>query len=238
VRLSELNRRRSPVIAATNTPESPLAKEATAAVFTKAGLEFSVSCKTYVATLMALEWLGDILCGGNGEQCRQELSEAAPAVESYLSSWKEYVCEVAQVLDGTRHLFLVGRGASLAAVSTGALIVKESDHLHAEGMSSAAFRHGPLEMLSKETFVLVFSGDDKTRELNQRLLADIRQGGGRGEIVGVDSPRECFQLRNCNGRIRPILEILPMQMVTLALAALVGREPGRFENVTKVTTTE
>ena len=51
------------------------------------------------------------------------------------------------LLNNTRHLFLVGRGASLASVATGALIIKESDHFHAEGMSSAAFRHGPFEML-------------------------------------------------------------------------------------------
>jgi hypothetical protein len=38
--------------------------------------------------------------------------------------------------------------------------------------------------------------------------------------------------------IRPILEILPVEMITLALAALAGREAGRFESATKVTTTE
>jgi glutamine---fructose-6-phosphate transaminase (isomerizing) len=37
---------------------------------------------------------------------------------------------------------------------------------------------------------------------------------------------------------RPILEILPVQMITLALAALAGREAGKFERATKITTTE
>jgi glutamine---fructose-6-phosphate transaminase (isomerizing) len=67
------------------------------------------------------------------------------------------------MLGGIRHLFLVGRGSSLAAVGTGALMVKESDHFHAEGMSSAAFRHGPFEMLSPETFVFVFSANKDSR---------------------------------------------------------------------------
>ena len=78
-------------------------------------------------------------------------------------------------------------GDSLAAVGTGALIVKESDHFHAEGMSSAAFRHGPFEMLSEDTFVVIFSGDEKTRDLNRRLLADIQQDGGRAEFIGENS---------------------------------------------------
>jgi glucosamine--fructose-6-phosphate aminotransferase (isomerizing) len=238
VRLREVNRRRSAVIAVTNTPDSPLAKQATAAVFTRAGKEFSVSCKTYVTTLVVLKWLGDVLCRRDPKQSGRELRNAAPAAAAYLAHWKESVTALVKVLGGIRQLFLVGRGASLAAAGTGALIVKESDHFQAEGMSSAAFRHGPLEMLSEETFVVVFSGDDKTRELNVRLLTDVQQSGGRGELVGLSSKLGCFRLTEHESSIRSILEILPVQMITLALAALSGREPGKFELATKVTTTE
>ncbi len=238
VRLAEVNRSRSAVIAVTNTPQSPLVEHASAALFTQAGAEFSVSCKTYVTALMVLKWLGDTLCQRNATQSWNELGNAAPAVASYLADWKSYVSLLVQKLDGIRHLFLVGRGASLAAVGTGALIVKESDHFHAEGMSSAAFRHGPLEMLSEEIFVVVFSGDNKTRELNHRLLADIQQGGGRAELVGETSSLECFRLADHGSSVRSILQILPVQMITLALAVLAGREPGKFELASKVTTTE
>jgi len=238
LRLAEVNGKRSSVIAVTNTPDSPLGKHATAALYTQAGREFSVSCKTYVTALMALKWLGDTLCVRDAGQSRRELKSAPGAVAAYLADWKEYVDRLAEKLNRIRHLFLVGRGASLAAVGTGALIVKESDHFHAEGMSSAAFRHGPMEMLSEETFVVVFSGDDRTRALNHRLLADIQQEGGRAEPVGEVAALDCFRLAHSGGSIRPILEILPIQMITLALAACVGREPGRFELASKVTTTE
>jgi glucosamine--fructose-6-phosphate aminotransferase (isomerizing) len=186
---------------------------------------------------MALKWLGDVLCQRDAKQSRRELRHAAPAVAAYLADWKEYVLSQAQSLNDIRHLFFVGRGASLAAVGTGALIVKEADHFHAEGMSSATFRHGPFEMLSEETFVLVFSGDAKTCNLNLRLLTDIQQQGVRAELIGEKAPLECFRLTD-HGSIRPILEILPIQMITLALAARAGREPGKFELATKVTTTE
>ena len=238
VRLAEVNRKRSAVIAVTNTPESPLVDHATATLFTQAGSEFSVSCKTYVTALMALKWLGDVLCQRDVKQTRRELIHAAPAVAAYLADWKEYVLSLAQSLNDIRHLFFVGRGSSLAAVGTGALIVKESDHFHAEGMSSAAFRHGPLEMLSGETFVLVFSGDAKTRDLNLRLLADIQQQGGRAALSGETATLECFRLADHRSSVRAILEILPIQMITLALAARAKREPGKFELATKVTTTE
>jgi len=38
--------------------------------------------------------------------------------------------------------------------------------------------------------------------------------------------------------VRPLVEILPIEMLTLALAAAKGREPGRFERITKVTGVE
>jgi glucosamine--fructose-6-phosphate aminotransferase (isomerizing) len=238
VRLIEMNRGRSTVIAVTNTQNSVLAKQASTALLTKAGSEFSVSCKTYVTALMALKWLGAILCEGDAQQTRHDLKEAAPAVAAHFADWKTRVIATQKILGDVRHLFVVGRGASLAAVGTGSLIVKEAAHFHAEGMSSAAFRHGPVEMLGDETFVLVFSGDARTRELNLRLLSDIEQRGGRAELVGEDAVQDCFRLADHAAAVRPIVEIVPMQMITLALSAQAGREPGKFKLATKVTTTE
>jgi len=238
VRMAELNRGRSPVIAVTNTGGSTLAKNATVALLTRAGSEFSVSCKTYVTTLMMLDWLACILTHGDVEQCREELGTAGRAAQEYLATWREHVSSIAGKLEGVRQLFVVGRGRSLAAVGAGSLVIKESDHFPAEGMSSAAFRHGPVEMLAKETFVLVFAGDEKTRDLNEGLVKDIQQSGGRGELVGENARLECFRLPKHGSRIRPIFEILPVQMMTIALAALAGREAGKFDRATKVTSTE
>ena len=114
-----------------NTPGSPLAEQADATILSAAGEEFSVSCKTYLAALMALQWLGDIVCERDSLRTRQELEAASQAVRNYLVHWKAYVQDLAQMLDGTRNLFLVGRGPSLAAVGTGALTIKESDHFPA-----------------------------------------------------------------------------------------------------------
>jgi len=238
IRLAEVNRNRSAVIAVTNTPRSPLVEHSTAALLTHAGNEFSVSCKTYVTALLVLKFLADLLCQRDLRQSRGELENAPTSAAEYLLRWKHHVRLLAKELHRIRHLFFIGRGASLAAVGTGALIVKESDHFHAEGMSSAAFRHGPFEMLSEDTFVVLFSGDERTRDLNRRLLADIQGGGGHAEFIGKNSSLEPFRLESQNDSIRPILEILPVQMLTIALAALANREAGKFERATKITATE
>jgi glutamine---fructose-6-phosphate transaminase (isomerizing) len=238
IRLLDENHRRAPVIAVTNTADSPLARRSDAVLLTRAGEEFSVSCKTYVSALLALKFLGDQLCGVPLARTRKELKAVLPPVTHYLARWKDHVEFMLSGLSGIRQLFLAGRGPSLAAVGTGALILKESTRFPSEGMSSAAFRHGPFEMIGPETFVLIFAGAAKTRELNLRLLQDIRARNGRAELV-VQDPGECaWCLPRVPSSILPVLEILPVQMLTLALAAMADRQPGKFRFAAKITNTE
>jgi glutamine---fructose-6-phosphate transaminase (isomerizing) len=238
IRMLKLNRGRATVVAVTNTVDSPLAQKADATLLTYAGSEFSVSCKTYVTALMVLEWLGRILGGGDLRRARRELKLAGPAVSWYLTHWKDHVAALLKHLHNSRHLFLVGRGKSLAAACTGALIIKESDHFHAEGMSSASFRHGPLEMTDPQVFVLVFAGGPPTRQLNDRLREDVIKRRGQSHLVAENATLQPFRLPAVPPIVLPIAEILVPEMITLALAAQANREPGRFERATKITTTE
>jgi glucosamine--fructose-6-phosphate aminotransferase (isomerizing) len=228
-RLLEINGGRAPIVAVTNTPGSPLARQADATVLTHAGAEASVSCKTYVTGLMALHWLGDLLCGHHLDDTHAQLEPAAVTAGEYLSHWKDHVERLLGKVTGVRNVFLTGRGVSLAAAGTGALIIKESTSTPAEALSCAAMRHGPIEMAGPATFVVVFAGPESTRVLNLRLLDELMALGAPAELAGGDAPTEA---------VRPILEILPVQMLTLALAAAAGRQPGRFQRLTKVTTLE
>ena len=242
VRLIENNRHRAAVVGITNAAGSALAQGAEASIVTMAGRESSVSCKTYVTALIALHLLGEFLCGriSNDDErlTREELAEAVPAVASYLDGWKKHVVEIAAELGRVRNLFLLGRGESLAASGAGALIIKESVRLHAEGMSGAAFRHGPLEIVDDATFAVVFAGVESTRDLQARLADDIRRAGGRIGWIAEDATAGAWSLPKMPRDLRPMLEILPVQMMTLALAAEIGIEAGRFGRVSKITTTE
>jgi len=237
VRLLELADR-SQVLGVTNTADSPLATRSAFALLSQAGPEFSVSCKTYVCGLLILQWLGAVFAGKDEGQTLRRLAPAPKLVGQYLQGWPLGTQLVAQRLLGIRHLFFVGRGASLAAAYTGALIIKEADRFHAEGMSSAAFRHGPIEMLQKDMFTAVYDGEGAGRELNLRLASELAGRGVGCEVIGPDSAFVPFRLPQSDGLIGPILGILPAQMISLVLAGLSRREAGYFEHATKITDTE
>jgi glucosamine--fructose-6-phosphate aminotransferase (isomerizing) len=166
------------------------------------------------------------------------LGGASEAVGRYLAGWERHVGDLTSRLKDVRHLFLVGRGASLAAAATGGLITKESAHFHAEGMSSAAFRHGPFEMLTADTMVVILEGEAPTIELNRRLADDVHRTGAMSVLVTQDETPDPFHLPPSAAAVRPILEILPVEMMTVALAELRGREAGAFELASKVTSVE
>ena len=239
VRLLELvSRRGIDVLAITNTEGSPLERAATAAVLTRAGSEASVSCKTYLAAQAALALLGELLAGVDPETVRPRLAETVAVVAAYLERWREHVEATAPLLRGVRAIYYAGRGASQAAARTAALITKESTHRPAEGMSSAAFRHGPMEMIDSDVFLLVFEGEPRTRTLNRALVDDARAAGARARLAAEDAVEPALRLPVVAEIARPIVELLPVEIITLAIAALDGREAGRFERADKITTTE
>lgn len=237
IRLLECARGRSEIIGVTNTPDSPLAAGSSATVLMHAGAEHTVSCKTYLATLLALDWLGDLLCGEGREPLLDQARAAVEPMREYLRQWPAHVGQLLPALEGVDDIFVVGRGPSISAAETGGLILKESTHYHAEGLSAAAFRHGPFEMMSDAVFVLVLEGDERSAPFSRTLVDDIRAAGARCALVSP-AGEGVFRIPECAERTRPLMEILPVEMLTLALAATKGREPGRFERATKVTEVE
>lgn len=226
------------VIGVTNTADSPLAGHANATLLTAAGPEATVSCKTYLASLMALSRLGAVLTRADPDLVRAEWRKAIPAVAAYLEDWRLHVATLRAELAGVRSLLFAGRGASLAAAGTAGLTLKESTRTHAEGMSAPAFRHGPMEMLGADTFVTLFLGGPTAAPLNRRLLADVRAAGGRSALIAEGPAADPFSYPAVPERVRPAAEMLPVQMMSLALAANRGVEAGRFERASKITTVE
>jgi glucosamine--fructose-6-phosphate aminotransferase (isomerizing) len=96
--LNIASRRASPTIhhRVTNGANSPLAQRAHAKIVIRAGSEHSVSCKTYVSTLAALEWLGGALCSEDTAPILAELGLAAPAVKAYYADWQAKVDQLAE----------------------------------------------------------------------------------------------------------------------------------------------
>jgi glucosamine--fructose-6-phosphate aminotransferase (isomerizing) len=223
-----------------NDSSSPMAERADVCIPVHAGEEATVSTKTYV-NMLAVNLLAAVqLTGGDVEDAIREMRAAADAMEAYLSAWESQVQELDSLLGEFGHLYILGRGASMSTVWNGALNNKEAAKCSFEGIHAADFRHGPLEVVEEGVAALILAGPGSTSGLNRALAQDIHSH--HGKAIWLDSRPDLeiptHLLPAVGERVRPLVEILPMQMLTLVMAQRKGISAGQFRHVGKITSQE
>jgi glucosamine--fructose-6-phosphate aminotransferase (isomerizing) len=223
-----------------NDLTSPMAERADVCLPIHAGPEATVSTKTYI-NMLAVNLLAVIqLIKEDLDSAIREMHTAADAMETYLADWEARAKELDSLLGDFEQLFLIGRGSSMSAVWNGSLINKEAAKCAFEGMHAADFRHGPLELVSEGFTALIFAGSAQTSALNRDLARDILSYGGK--VLWVDSSPDpeilTLLLPATSELTSPLVEILPMQMLTLVMANRKGLQAGQFRYVSKVTDRE
>jgi len=223
-----------------NDPSSPLAARANVCTPIHAGEESTVSTKTYT-NMLAVNLLAAIqLTGGDVDAAILEMRATADAMESYLANWEAHAQELDSMLGEFEQLYILGRGSSMSTVWNGSLNNKEAAKCSFEGMHSADFRHGPLEVVSDGFSAIIFAGSIQTSRLNRDLAHEIISYGGK--VIWVDSFEDesipTILLPKTSERNLPLVEILPMQMLTLVMAKRNNLEPGMFRYISKVTDRE
>jgi glutamine---fructose-6-phosphate transaminase (isomerizing) len=232
--LDRLTGRRPAVLGFTNDPASPLAGAADAVIGLHSGEEHTVGTRSYVNSLAAhLRSAAAAL----GREIPAEVSEMPARLADYLGGWQEHLAAWDAAV-AEQILFAVGRGASLAAARTGALIVKEAAKTPMEAASASQFRHGPLEMADHRTCVIVLPGTPADAPLNDRLASDLSSFGANAVVLAPAGHPGGPQLPEARSdEARPLAEILPFQLLSVVLAERQGLEPGAFRQIRKVTTT-
>ena len=205
-----------------------------------AGSETTVSTKTYTNTLAVNMLTAHFLTGNNVESLKKEMLFAADGMKTCLTDWQNHVNTLNTLLGEFKTLILIGRGASMGAVWNGGLINKEAAKFPLEGMNAADFRHGPMELISPDFMALILAGSPTTSALNHNLATDIVKHSGR--VIWIDSTPDTHLPTivhpETTNLVRPIVEILPMQFLTIALAKRENIQPGHFRVIRKVTTIE
>lgn len=223
-----------------NDESSPLASASGVCLPINAGSETTVSTKTYINTLAVNLLTAHFLAGNNVGILKREMLSLADGMETYLANWQNHVNTLNTLLEEFKTLILIGRGTSMGAVWNGALINKEAAKYPLEGMNAADFRHGPMELISLDFMALILAGSPTTFSLNHNLATDIVKHSGR--VIWIDSTPDShlptFMHPATANLLRPIVEILPLQFLTLALAERKNIQPGHFRIVGKVTTRE
>ena len=225
-------------IASVNDLESPLAKAAQYQIPIHAEVENTVSTRTYVNSVALGQLAALALLGEDVEAARAELLQTASAMETYLANWEGRVKQIGKALGFPKRLAILGRGSSLASAFAGALILGEASKFMATPFQAGEFRHGPLEIATAELTALIFAGPQETRELNLRLLKDLRGYQVNAFWVGSEKNEWQIEIPSVPAIGLPLMEILPLQLLSIHFAEQIGVEPGHFFRTGKITLAE
>jgi len=232
----------------TNQSASALSKLVDWTLPTLAGTEVGVAAtKTFVNQLIVCFYLTLEMARG----CRTispekiqgywiELSTVPAKIRAVLEL-ETQIEHIAQELLNMQHCIVLGRGVNRAIALEGALKLKETTYLHAEGYSAGEFMHGPIALLDAHVPVIAIAPTDST---HAAMIANLRKVKSHGSpIIGIltdDAPPETANLFDhalilpaIAHPLFPILSVIPLQLLAYHLAVQRGLNVDKPRNITK-----
>ena len=156
--------------------------------------------------------------------------------------------KMASLFTDARSCFLLGKGRCESMAHEGALKIKEVSYIHAEGYSSSSLKHGPFALLHQGFPVILLAPDDEHLAKNQNAYEEVKSR--HATIIriceGCDQQNENGN-RNENGNLiyvpknktfAPLLQMIPIQLLSYELAELRNLNPDMPRNLAKVVTVE
>jgi len=222
------------VVALVNAESSPLAQAADFTVPLCAGIERSVAAtKSYIASLSAI-----IQLVGSWKDDGALLESLAGAPVLMEKAWQlDWSAAVAR-LRFASDLYVIGRGLGLGVAQEAALKFKETCGLHAEAISSAEVRHGPMAIVRAGFPVLIFSQDDETRDGIEALATELTGRRADVMVAGAKAPRAvALPSISADPILEPMLIVQSFYRMVNALSLARGRNPDQPPYLRKVTET-
>lgn len=234
-----------PVLCATNTRGSSLERLADFSIPVSAGVERAVTAtKSFTSTLATLELFAVELGAERGVLSASESTKA----KSELYSIPEILCSVVVDSDWACHdislklskakaVFTMGTSASYAVALEAALKLKEAANLYAEGFALREFLHGPVQLLGKDTFVIVF---DLPTSDSSDLIQRFSKFGSQVVDVSFGKAKAIAHYNISLGEqpidsvFSPIILAIPAQLLAYHTSLVKGLNPDKPEKLKKV----
>jgi glucosamine--fructose-6-phosphate aminotransferase (isomerizing) len=247
-------------IAITNVANSSMAREATVSLPTRAGVEKAIpATKSFTTQMAVLYLLSLFLAEQRGRLTSSEvaarvlaLQDAARLMQDWIPRWADAASKLAERYRTSRSFLYLGRGVHYPIAREGALKLKESSYLHAEGYPTGELKHGPNALVTMEApLVVLATRDDRDDESVVRyqktlsLLHDLRKQEASVIALANDSDdevrrfsKECVSIPELAEHLLPFFEVVPLQLFAYSVAVQNGIDVDNPRNLVKAVVRE
>lgn len=223
-----------------NVKGSSIARICKHAIYTLAGPEIAVATtKAYLAQITTLILLA--VKNSKEKINTEDLQKLPYYIETLIN--KDYT-SLANMLYTKDDIYFIGRGIDYALCMEGSLKLKEISYIHSEAYAAGELKHGTISLISEGTPVIVVATSD---ELYLKTISNAKEVKARGayvilvtdkEVINEGVYDELISIPKVTEELRPILTIIPLQLISYEVAKLKGNDIDKPKNLAKSVTVE
>jgi glucosamine--fructose-6-phosphate aminotransferase (isomerizing) len=240
-------------LAICNVPDTPLTKNADAALLTNAGEEVAIAAtKSFTTQLAVLYLLATFMARTRGrkepaESSGEDVAKRLPEFLEDALGCDADCLNVARRFEKYRDFIYVGRDIDYPIALEGALKLKEISYIHAEGYPTGELKHGPTALVHEELPLVVLATHDANDPDSllryQKTVSNIKEFLERGvpvlavvnsgdrEITALTS--NVLRVPDVSVLLQPFVEVVPLQLLAYHIAVLCGRNVDQPRNLSK-----
>ena len=242
-------------LAIANVGGSTMLREAAVAMPLAAGPELAIpATKSFTCQLAALYLLALYEARQLGTLHAVEIARRVRAlralpglIEQQLDGWRAQTAALAAKYRDAASFLYLGRGVHYAIAREGALKMKESSYVQAEGYPAGELKHGPNAVVSEHVPLVVLATVDRANadsmqryEKTLQLLREMKTQGARRICLADTGDREvealaddCIFVEPVCEHLLPVPEVIPLQLFSYAMAVERGVNVDRPRHLSK-----
>ena len=223
-----------------NVKGSSIARICKHVIYTLAGPEIAVATtKAYLAQITTLILLA--VKNSKEKINTDDLQKLPYYIETLIN--KDYT-SLANMLMTKDDIYFIGRGIDYALCMEGSLKLKEISYIHSEAYAAGELKHGTISLINEGTPVIVVATSD---ELYLKTISNAKEVKARGayvilvtdkEVINEGVYDELISIPKVTEELRPILTIIPLQLISYEVAKLRGNDIDKPKNLAKSVTVE
>lgn len=224
------------IIAIVNLLTSSLAREADVTIGMNCGPEIGVAAtKSFTSQLVILY---KIIQNLNEETLKIDFNQTSQSIGKILENPRN-VQKTAKELKDISDIYVLGRGIHYPIAIEASLKLKELTYIHAEGIPGGELKHGSLALMDDNVFVIIINPNDSTYTDTLTSAREIKARGAK--IIGIsDVDSDVYDywidIPKISDSGFPILEIIPIQLLSYYAALEKDTDPDYPRNLAKSVT--
>lgn len=234
-----------------NVVESSIARAAHQVLYTKAGAEIAVATTKAYSSQIALLSLIALNIANNKTMKQEEVLEvlkgirALPTQMQSVLNEREHYKEIAEKIYNHDSIFFIGRDIDYALSMEGSLKLKEISYINSQAYAAGELKHGTISLIEEGTPVIALVTEEKIAEKTISNIKEVKARGAKVILVASENINisgdfydELILVPDANKLIKPMLTVIPLQMLSYEIAKLRGCDIDKPKNLAKSVTVE